>query len=123
MKKGIKVILLLVLLVGIFSIVKYVKKVKTNSSGGIILKLDTDGLGQVSYYVDKKNKIDFNDKHPKQSVSTTFEDTTTITIDAKADKGWKFIKWTKDDKDYSKKSKLKIKVSNKTELIAVFEPK
>lgn len=87
----------------------------------IDLSINTEGLGQVSYYIDEANKIDFDDEYPVQTAYTSFIGETKVTIDAKADEGWKFVKWLKDGKEYSKESKLVITISKDTKLIAVFE--
>ena len=119
-----KISVFLVLFIAIFSTFFYSRiqnNKKDSDKSRMVLKLNTSGLGQVSYYIDEDNKIEFDDEYPNQSTYTTFEGTVTVTIDAKADEGWKFIKWTKDEKDYSKDSKLDITISEDTELVAVFD--
>ena len=119
-----KLLFVIFVVVMCFSLVGCTKKEETNTKSDnkrIVLKLNTEGLGQVSYYIDEVNKMDFDDEYPNQSAYTTLDKAATVSIDAKADEGWKFVKWTKDGKDYSKDSKLEINVSEDTELIAVFE--
>ena len=122
MKK--KFLILFLIVIMFFTLVGCTKKEEEKSkrdNNRIVLKLNTEGLGQVSYYIDEENKMDFDDEYPNQSVYTTLEKKATVSIDAKADEGWKFVKWTKDGKEYSKDSKMDINVSKDTELIAVFE--
>ena len=119
MKK--KVFLGLLFIVICFVSVGCEKVEESSNTDRIVLKLNTEGLGQVSYYIDEVNKMDFDDEYPNQSTYTTFENASIVSIDAKADEGWKFIMWTKDGKELSKDSKLDISVSEDTELIAVFE--
>jgi hypothetical protein len=124
-KKSLRIILLFILIIGVFTITGCSKKEATNNKNNnrIILKLNTEGLGQVSYYIDEVNKMDFDDEYPNQSAYTTLEKAATVSIDAKADEGWKFVKWTKDGKEYSKDSKLDINITEDTELIAIFDIK
>ena len=42
-------------------------------------------------------------------------------IKAKADEGWKFVKWTKDGTDFSEEPEITVEVSEDVEYIAVFE--
>ena len=119
-----KLLFVIFVVVMCFGLVGCTKKEETSTKSDnkrIVLKLNTEGLGQVSYYIDEVNKMDFDDEYPNQSAYTTLDKAATVSIDAKADEGWKFVKWTKDGKDYSKDSKLEINVSEDTELIAVFE--
>lgn len=79
-------------------------------------------MGQVSYYIDEDTKKDFDDEYPSQQLYTPLQGETEITIDAKADDGWKFVKWTTaKGKDYSDTSKVTLTVKDKTELVAIFE--
>ena len=105
------------------------KNVNVKSSGDIVkevnnkivLKLNTEGLGQVSYFIDDENQMEFDDEYPAQSAATIFRGEKTVTVGAKADEGWKFDKWIKDGEDYSNEEILDIVISGDTELIAVFE--
>ncbi len=115
---GILVIVMFFVLVGC---TKKEEPKNESDNNRIVLKLNTEGLGQVSYYIDEVNKMAFDDEYPNQSAYTTLEKVATVSIDAKADEGWKFVKWTKDGEEYSKDSKLDINVAEDTELIAVFE--
>ena len=92
-----------------------------SANKAIMLKLNTEGLGQVSYYVDDINKLDFDDDFPAQFAYTTIYKKSKVIINAKPDEGWKFVMWTKNGKEYSKEAKTQIIVSSDTELVAVFE--
>ena len=120
MKKSLKIVSLFLVVVSFGLILTGCGK-KDTSESMVKLKLNTEGLGQVSYYVNNINKKGFNDEYPNQSLYTRLKKGSKVTIDAKADDGWKFIKWTKDGKEYSKDSKLNITISEDSELIAVFE--
>lgn len=132
MKKNIKLFyVLLILIVGVVALTGCNKSNNTNNNNSnnsdsvdpsaIRLQINSNGLGQISYYVNDLDKVDFNDEYPIQSTYVNLEKETTVILDAKADKGWKFVKWTKDGKEYSKESKLELKVSKSTEMVAYFE--
>lgn len=129
MKK--KILLSILLLLTIISVTGCKKKVEEKENdngteisssvkGSLYLLLNTDGEGQISYYIDENNKVEFSDEYPKQQAYTKLEEETKVTIDAKADDGWKFEKWTKDGKKYSSDSKIDLTISEGTELTAVF---
>ena len=44
-----------------------------------------------------------------------------ILISAKADSGVKFVKWTKDGKDFSTEAEIKVPADEDSEYVAVFE--
>lgn len=117
--------IVIVLLISIFTLVGCNNKdnMANNDDTIFIFKLNTKGMGQVTYYVDDENKTEFNDEYPVQSSSTKVENNTEVTIEAKADRGWKFVRWTKDGKKYSTAAKLGLKITEDTDLVAVFEEK
>lgn len=88
------------------------------------LILNTEGLGQVAYHAADKYNLEFDDEYPNQQAITLLENVTEITIDAKANDGWKFVKWIdKNGKEVSKDTKYTIKVEENVNNIysAVFE--
>ena len=89
-------------------------------SDSYVLRLNTEGLGQVSYYVNSDNKIDLNDENKVQSAETRVEPNSEVEISARASEGWTFVEWKKDGKEYSKDPNLRIKITEDIELIAVF---
>ena len=128
MKKISNLFIVLVLFVSLFVLVGCRNNKQDNKSeeaidskGDIYLLLETEGLGQVSYYIDDVRKIDFNDERPNQQVYIKLDKAENVKINCKADAGYKFVKWTKDNKDYSTDSELEITVSGTTELTAVFD--
>ncbi|MCQ2563603.1 MAG: hypothetical protein MJ128_03830 [Mogibacterium sp.] len=59
---------------------------------------------------------------PAQSTYLGEPEVKTYTVGAKADEGWKFIKWTKDGEDYSTEETITIEVNETdAEYIAVFD--
>lgn len=66
MKRAFRVLLvMLVCFVGVISLTGCGKDNQTGKT--VLLNLNTQGLGQLSYYVDENNKLDFNDEYPHQS--------------------------------------------------------
>lgn len=119
------VVVIFTLFAFVFTLTGCNKKSNKNTNvndgkGKYYLLLETEGLGQVSYYIDESKKADFDDEYPSQQAYIILNGKTKVTINAKADSGSKFVKWTKDNKDYSTDSKLEITVDDATELTAVF---
>lgn len=119
MKKAIK----LIIIISIFALTSCTNKQNNTKKNNIYLLLETEGLGQISYYIDENRKMEFNDDFPKQQAYIKLDKKTKVTINAKADENSKFVKWTKDNKDYSTKAKTEINISSATKLTAVFTNK
>lgn len=85
-----------------------------------LLKVNTEGLGQIKI-VAEDEEVEFSDDYPTQSAFENTEAGTKFKVGAKADDGWKFVKWTLDGSDYSEEEILTIEVDKDMELIAVFE--
>ena len=90
------------------------------SAGSITLRINTEGNGQISYEY-QGGRIDFNDEQPYQSAIVNFESPAEIKIAAKADAGWKFVKWTLDGNDYAQSEEIFVFVAESAEYKAVFE--
>ena len=91
-----------------------------DGKGEIYLLLNTEGLGQVAYYIDETRNIEFDDEYPSQQAYIRLDGETKATIKAKANEDYKFVKWTKDGKEYSTDAELEITITGATELTAVF---
>ena len=128
MKKAVKLIaFIFVLFAGVFTLTGCNNKEQSNTGknindgkGKIYLLLETEGLGQVAYYIDDERYTEFDDEFPKQQAYIRLDGETKVTVSAKADTGSKFVKWVKGKKDYSTEAKLEITVTGATELTAVF---
>ena len=92
-----------------------------DGKGEIYLLLNTEGLGQVAYYIDETRNVEFDDEYPSQQAYIRLDGETKATIKAKANEDYKFVKWTKDGKEYSTDEELEITITGATELTAVFE--
>ena len=110
--------MILILVIGILLFTGCSKK---QDDKRMVLRLNTEGMGQVAYYASLVNQKDFDDEHPSSFLQTTLSKKTKVTIDAKASEGWKFVEWKDDNKKYSDKNKIEITVTKDTELTAVFE--
>ena len=87
----------------------------------MVVRLNTEGMGQVAYYASLVNQKDFDDEHPSSFLQTTLPKKTKVTIDAKASEGWQFVEWKYGKKKYSNESKVEITVTKDIELTAIFE--
>ena len=85
------------------------------------LRLNTDGLGEVTY-ANIGKQVKFDEEFPVQSVIETFKEPTKVVIAARPGEGWKFIKWTKAGADYSKDIQVEVEITSDMEFRAVFEP-
>ena len=92
----------------------------TDDSQGIVLRLNTNGLGQIAY-AEEGGTPEFDDDFPTQSAQINMVEPAKYVLSAKADEGYKFVKWTKDDEDYSEEETIEIEVTESVEYRAVFE--
>ena len=81
--------------------------------------INTEGMGQISTAADGE-KLEFSDDAPLQSSQVIVPAGTEIEIGAKADDGYKFVKWTLGGKTYSEDETIEITVSEDMEFTAVF---
>ena len=142
MKRNIKLLsVLLILFTSLLFLTGCTKKVESNSEatidvvepsdevtypndGRTRLILNTDGLGQVAYYANNQYSLEFDDEYPNQQAITLLENVEEVTIEAKANEGWKFVKWVdKEGKEVSKEIKYIVKIEKDTNNIfrAVFD--
>ncbi len=93
----------------------------TDTSGGktCTVMINTDGMGQIATAADGE-ELEFSEDAPLQSSQVNVPAGTEIEIGAKADDGYKFIKWTSGDNTYSEDETIEITVSEDMELTAVF---
>ena len=85
-----------------------------------VLRVNTEGLGQI-VVVREGEPIEFSEDHPMQSAIENTDEGTKISVGAKAEKDWKFIKWTLDGSDYSEDEIVTVEVNKNMDLIAVFD--
>ncbi|MBE6019714.1 MAG: hypothetical protein E7230_05225 [Clostridiales bacterium] len=84
------------------------------------LRINTDGVGEIAYGL-ADEEVEFDDEHPYQSTVVNLTEPQTYVIKARAEEGWKFVKWTKDGEDFSTESVITVDVAEDVEYIAVFE--
>ncbi|MDO4527824.1 MAG: hypothetical protein Q4C03_03460, partial [bacterium] len=70
------------------------------ASEGYIIFFNTEGMGQIAY-AKEGEEVEFNDDQPFQSGQITLAPSEKLTIGAKPDEEWKFVKWTVNGEDYS----------------------
>lgn len=85
----------------------------------LTVTVNTEGMGQIAY-AKEGEPLEFDEEFPSQSVYLGLEEPETYVFAAKADEGWKFMKWTKDGADYATDEQITIALTESTELIAVF---
>lgn len=84
------------------------------------LMINTEGLGFIAYGPEDET-VEFEEEYPDQSAAVNVAEPTNYVIKAKADEGWKFVKWTKDGEDFSEEPEITVEVTGDVEYRAVFE--
>ncbi len=84
------------------------------------LQIHTDGLGTLAYGLEGED-VEFDEDFPNQSTVVNLTEPQTYVIKAKPDEGWKFVKWTKDGKDFSEEPEITVEVTEDVEYRAVFD--
>ena len=84
-----------------------------------VLSAAVNGNGSIAY-AEKGGELSFDDQYPTTGVQINVVGSATYLFGAKPDPGAKFVKWTKDGKDFSKEAQITVSVSAETELVAVF---
>ena len=92
----------------------------SDSDCSITVLINTEGMGQIAY-AEEGNKPEFNDEIPSQLAQISLTETQTYVLGAKADEGWKFVKWTKDGEDFSEEEQIIVKLDSSAVFVAVFE--
>lgn len=95
-------------------------KVETPDPIGV-LKVNTEGLGTIAVGPEGET-VEFEEDFPNQSTVINVTEPTKYILRAKADEGYKFVKWTKDGEDFSEEADITVDVDSDVEYIAVFEP-
>ncbi len=84
------------------------------------LRINTDGMGTIAYGLEGE-AVEFDEEFPNQSTMVNLTEPQTYIIKARADEGWKFVKWTKDGADFSEEPEITVEVTEDVEYRAVFE--
>lgn len=86
-----------------------------------IVRINIEGMGQIAYAEEGQKPV-FDEEFPSQSAYLGEKEQKTYAVAAKADEGWKFVKWTKNGEDYSADEQITITAEEgDNEYIAVFE--
>ena len=89
---------------------------------GPALIVDTDGNGIVARSVEG-NKPVFEEEHPAQHTADRVVKGTKMVVEAKPFDGYKFKKWTVNDKDYSTDTQITVTVDKDLNIMAYFDEK
>lgn len=84
-------------------------------------QINIEGFGQIAF-AKEGEEIQFNDEYPSQSAQLNLAEPETCTFGAKADEGWKFVRWMKDSADFSTEAEITVELTEAhVEYIAAFE--
>ena len=84
------------------------------------ISLNVQGMGQVAFAKEGESLV-FDSDYPVQSIQTEEEKFVHLTIGAKANEGYHFVKWIKNGEDFSTDEQIDIEITENIDLIAVFE--
>ncbi len=79
----------------------------------------TDGFGQLAA-AGEGETLEFDDEFPSQSLMKNMEKGAQCSIAAKADEGYKLVKWIRDGEDFGSDETITITLEEDTELVAIF---
>ena len=97
------------------------KPMEEGKTAAVIVNINTEGLGYIAF-APEGEKLQFDEEYPAQSAQLNLEGPETYQLAAKADEGWKFVKWTKDGADYSTDEQITVAFTEEhVEYIAVFD--
>ncbi len=91
-----------------------------DASEGYLIFFNTEGLGQIAY-AKEGEELEFNDDYPVQSGQITLAPSEKLTLGAKPDEEWKFVKWTVNGEDYSTEEQITITATEDTDIMAYFD--
>lgn len=85
----------------------------------VLIRVNTEGIGYVEM-AEAGQEIEWDEEYPSTSIARNVEKGTEYILGAKAEEGFKFIKWKKDNADYSAEETAEITADEPAEYIAVF---
>lgn len=86
----------------------------------IFVNINTEGFGRIAY-AEEGGELELDDEYPYQSAVVNLAESAVYELGAKADEGWKFVKWTKNGEDFSAEPILTVTLNESADYIAVFE--
>ncbi len=86
----------------------------------IFVNINIEGFGRIAYALEGE-ELELDDEYPYQSAVINLPEPTVYELGAKADEGWKFVKWTKNGEDFSTEPILTVTLDETADYIAVFE--
>ena len=82
--------------------------------------IDTEGMGNIAY-AEGENIPEFDPESPYQSTVINLEAPATYTLAAEPQRGYVFVKWTKDGNDFSTEPIVRVNLDGEIHFVAVFE--
>ena len=84
------------------------------------VRINTEGNGEFAY-AEEGEELVFDEEYPSQTAQLNLAEAATYTMKAKANDGFKFVKWTKNGEDFSTDEQITVEFTEDVEYIAVFE--
>ncbi len=85
----------------------------------IAVYINTDGDGLIDY-MEGEGELTFEDAEPWSSAYVGLKEPAVYTIGARPEEGWKFVKWLKDDEEFSREPCLTLELTESADYTAVF---
>lgn len=86
----------------------------------LVVSINTEGLGQIAY-APEGEELQFDEEFPAQSAQLNLAEPANYMFSAKAEEGWKFVKWTKDGADYATDETITVELTENADFVAVFD--
>lgn len=93
----------------------------TEGEVAITVTINTDGLGYVGC-AQGDEELGSEEDFVSNSLQENLTEPGPLTMGARADEDWKFVKWTMNGEDYSTDSQITVDITDNTEFVAIFEP-
>ena len=101
------------------NIIDNIKQVELKFASVSHFLINIDGLGRITYAYEEE-ELSYDKDDMSQSCYVPYIGT--YKVGAKADDGWKFVKWTKNGEDYSTNPEITVTLEEENfELVAVFD--
>lgn len=85
----------------------------------LVVTVNTEGFGQIAYAEGSEAPV-FDDEYPSQSAYLGLQEPGTYTFAAKADEGYRFVKWTRDGETFATDEQITVELTESADYVAVF---
>ena len=86
----------------------------------VMVNINTEGMGEIAY-AKEGEEPEFEEGYPYQSAYIGLAEPENYVFEARASEGWKFVKWTKDGKDFATEARINVELKESADFVAVFE--